>query len=397
MDRKIFNGGKFYLLLIFITMAIFSRNVLQTLGLGVLNNFALILIIFTSLYFFFNAKYLKSGYVYIYIYIIYCLLLVLISPVLSHNSSYVGAIIGLTNLVLFLPVWIKFYSKISSVLIVEILCVVGIINACGAIIQFFVSPDLFGLISNSTYAVQDQIEKVNVTKRAISFISSPQSLSLVLAVTFLLITQVLKKKSIGWIISAIVVLIAGLLTVSKAFFIFLFVYSIFQYFRISKFLHVFSFFGVFILLVIGFPYFFERILYIQKYIIDIESYSAYIIWKESIFFPESIANMIIGNGLGLFSRGSQSLLGYQVLSGSTESYLIQIYLETGLIGLLLFLLAFIHALYKSMVMKKEIFSILLSFFVVGIFTPAIYGFSVGFFFTAVLVLASNKESILELM
>jgi len=79
------------------------------------------------------------------------------------------------------------YSKDRVLLFLQIkriIVLLCLVNALGAVLQFFVSDNLFGLTSNSIYADSEVLSNVNVERRAISFISSPQSLSLFLAFGF---------------------------------------------------------------------------------------------------------------------------------------------------------------------------------------------------------------------
>ena len=389
--KKSKKGYRYIYILLFFSFFIFSRNTLSTFGLGIVNNVIILLFIIASVLFLFTEKKIKKCYTYIYIYICYCLVLFLISPLLSVNSSYGVAIIGITNLILFLPFWIKMYKEVDSEFIIKVLAGIGLINAVGALLQYFISPDIFGLVSNSIYGNPDNINKENVTKRAISFIASPQSLSIVLAVTFILIMDIISKKKLFWILAAPLVFISGVLTVSKAFFVFIAIYYSIKYLKFSMLLKLLWVMTALVAIVYFYPGFFERVQYIPYFLLNIESYSAFPIWLDAISYPSTLSNVMIGSGLGLFSRGAQYIFDYQVLGGSTESFILQLYLEVGVIGLLLFLAMITYPILQNLSAKREYTAMILSFVVVGLFAPSIYGFSAGYFFYSLLVLSCSRK------
>ncbi|MFK7779734.1 MAG: hypothetical protein QM490_01180 [Candidatus Gracilibacteria bacterium] len=279
--------------------------------------------------------------------------------------------------------------------VVDGLIIFGIMMAIGTYIQFFISPTIFGLTYNDIYG-QDLSERVNITKRAISFISSPQSLALFLAITSILslkIKNIMKKLSVFLFIST-----AGVLTFSKVFI--LIIFSYFLFYRLSKL--TFKNFIVFILILIVFVFLISelsntnRAFEIFNILLNITQHVTFLVWMDFLNYDTTFLQVIFGHGLGLVSRAAQSYGNYHILNGSAESFLLQIYFEIGLVGLILFLILFINAFIKYIKLKqyKHYAVLLISLFPCLLGTPAFYGLTSGFilsFFIVASVFVSKKN------
>ncbi len=128
---------------------------------------------------------------------------------------------------------------------------------------------------------------------------------------------------------------------------------------------------------------------------NLESHVTFIIWMNFINYDTSLAQFLFGHGIGLISRASQMIGEYQILNGSAESFLLQLYFEIGLIGLLIFLSVYIKAIinfYKIGAYRK--YSILLISFLPSLLgTPAFYGLTSNFILAFFLIsgLIINKK------
>lgn len=172
---------------------------------------------------------------------------------------------------------------------------------------------------------------------------------------------------------------AGLLTLSKVFFVFIMSFYVIYNLTFKRFFQLVVISSMFFFI---FNYLFQegmlgRLIQLIYFFEDYESYSAYIIWKDSVLYLDNIFNTLVGKGLGVFSRGGQSMGGYTLLHGSTESFFIQLYVELGLIGLVLFLYLLSRAYFKLLNLDKRVACGFASICIVGLFTPAPYGFVCG--------------------
>lgn len=300
---------------------------------------------------------------------------------LSRGSTY--AVVGFFNLAGPLFFLISAYLAILDKTKifnfgVKLFIVFAFINSLGAIIQTQVSIDIFGLIHNDIYANYELMSGGGVQKRAISFITSPQSLSLTLAFATALIfyTWPVEWSIVFRVLCFVLIVFVGALTVSKVYFVFLFV--VFFVMSIKKISSIFIFLLGF--LVVGVlasaTNYFDRIFLIFDYIVNIRSYPAYEHWARGFQHVDSAKSLLFGNGIGFYSRGGQILQEGDSIIG-VESFLIQVFSEIGLVGFSLFSLISGYSYYLLRRKNKSLGAMLLAFVAVGFFTPAPYGFVVG--------------------
>ncbi|WP_368873151.1 hypothetical protein [Shewanella algae] len=313
---------------------------------------------------------------------------VFISAVIG-SGDYSVTIVGFFNIVgpavFFLSVYILSNDKMSIFsTVIKILIIVGFINSIGAYVQGFVSKDLFGLISNDIYGNAELMARGGVELRLISFITSPQSLSVSLVFSFILCMRAWPFKSnvIVKYLVGVTIFVAGVLTISKVFFVFLGVFFLLESIVERKYK------TLFFILVLSSPIVFtdkfQRIIEVVYYLSDISKYSAYQHWMEGFRHMDSLLNLFFGKGVGSYSRGAQLLSGSDSVV-SVESYFIQIFAELGLIGFGLLILIIIFSLFSYGYQNVKYSLMLICFCVVGLFSPAIYGFVVGIQFSFLLV------------
>ena len=112
----------------------------------------------------------------------------------------------------------------------------------------------------------------------------------------------------------------------------------------------------------------------------VESYSYFLTYDN---FP----TFMFGNGVGKLSRGAEIFSISNEIFQSSESFIIQLYYEIGIIGLFIFLLL-MTKIFRNL-KNKEVFFIIL---ILSIFTPSLYGYGSAFFFYYFLFLNYSYES-----
>lgn len=336
----------------------------------------------------------------LFIYVFYGLLSIPLFFLLSNVDYLYSPFIGFINIYLYLILWFFiFNTKYNFNYIfnnsIKLLLFVGFIMAVEALVQYFISPTLFGMTANDIYA-QDLSDKLHVNKRAISFISSPQSLSLFLAIVLILGYYNIKNKIIK-IITLSLILFTGVLTFSKIFVLVTISFIGVNFLLTISFKNILKILFFVIILIFTFLNFADsnRAFEIIYILANLESHVTFIIWMDFINYDTSLAQFLFGHGIGLVSRASQMIGDYEILNGSTESFLLQLYFEIGLIGLLIFLSVYIKAIinfYKINAYRK--YSILLISFLPSLLgTPAFYGLTSNFILAFFLVsgLIINKK------
>ncbi|MDB4415719.1 hypothetical protein N9270_03230, partial [Akkermansiaceae bacterium] len=281
------------------------------------------------------------------------------------------SVIGVINILLFLN---YFHLKIlvfrDDKIIENSVNITLFIIVIGAYINFFVSPDIFGLLNEHIYSSEENLSKDNFTKRAVSFIRSPQTLGLILAIMVLLRS----RRSIeGKLISALV-FTAGMLTFSKSFFVTLLGFFIYQYKKLSLVAIPVALVGIGFIDVNKLPSSFQRILNFKNILAGFDSSKRMESYSEFFTF-ENLTIILFGNGVGTLSRGAEILAEKSDKFYSSESFFLQLYSEIGITGLGLFLLLIWKMIGKTR--KRGVFSIIL---LVSAFTPSLYGFGAAFFF-----------------
>ena len=322
---------------------------------------------------------------------------VLFSPLLGLPIAV--AIVGYLNITLMFTFWF-FYFKNKGVTdftqfekVQKTLVLVGLTLAVAAILQFFVNGTLWGLLPESIFTDSDR--GANYTKRAVSFISSPQALSITLAVLFALSTKSNFKIKIFKPIILSLIFIAGVLTFSKAFFVFLAIYwilSLRKSFFFSSILACFFLLTVSLTEYLGDENGLQRILNIPKLLSNIQNYHSFEIWYY--YFSQNIEDIsiIVGKGIGSLSRAYEIFVSPLFIS--SESYIIQIYYETGLLGVTVIGYTYLYAIYNLYKTEKTKYLsfILIAFMTNMIASPAFYGFSASFLVSPIWVFGIFKKN-----
>ena len=240
-------------------------------------------------------------------------------------------------------IWVCIYSNIRKVsyfdLFSKTMLISGLVGYIG-VIQYFFNPTLWGLIpANSNaliWAEGKSFAEYALFFRATSIVGSPQVLSLFCALT-LIINLRYKKHLKPWsfYFSSIGLLLGGMVTGSKLFFLLVFIYIFFSQFQKFKYiLYSIAFVSIISLFVSSLNLnIYEQIPAIER-VFSIEG----IVQQEKedsridrYLYIINETNPIYGNGLG--SITNKSVQGLR----AAESYIFKIYYEIGFITLLVFL------------------------------------------------------------
>ena len=328
----------------------------------------------------------------------------ILNPSLNSAIPFLGALQILINAFFWYSLFLTNMHIVNKVFnyFIKATLQYSVVVSLGAIIQFYISPTLFGLINNRLYSNEAVLSNVNFAKRAISFISSPQNLGVFQGLIFSLSLTQFKKyfSSNFYYLFLGLTLFAGILSGSKAFYLFISIYLF--YFLVLRNKIKWNYILISVLLFLSLPLIFPSLYMtetIQRIIIvfNVVSFSDISVVSIWGFFFESFdttLKIIFGQGLGLLSSYSQLTFGYKILNGSSESYLLQLFYEIGLIGLFIWLTFFkisINKL-KSQSELRDYAFVLIALFLNLLFTPSFYGLIISFFFYPFIIIGYFKHT-----
>lgn len=246
-----------------------------------------------------------------------------------------------------------------------------ILLALSTFIQFFYSKNLFGLLESTHYTTVGS----RVTPRAVSiFAGSPQSTAFI-AGTVLLFTSGSNHLKLNPIYR-ILLLFTGILTFSKIFVFFL---TAILLVNLSTRI-IFQSLKILFIIGISLPFAasmtnldgINRLTNIIDTILNYNTYITFEIWVSQIKLNfKSIYNLLFGNGLGVLSRSNENIvniLGHY----SSESYILQIYNEIGLLGAIILIVTLIYSM-NTFYRKK-----MLALIIISVFSPSLYGITISF-------------------
>ena len=311
------------------------------------------------------TRYYDKITIYLLIFNFFFIFLFAISLINDVNVKI--ASIGLLNYTLTLNFWILYlknnlssFNRIRNLLYSFIFLI-----SLAGIVQYFIDPKIFGLINYSIFSDEKNLKKIVFSKRAISIIKSPQTLGFVLSI-YILYSKKKKLMLINYI--------TGVLTFTKSFFLSIFL-DYFLRFRIKYIGLILALTSLFLWVIYrfqeisGISRLYNFIFYF-KFNSQVDRIDR---WNYYLNMLDSPSKLAFGNGLGIASRANGLILS-NPLNYSSESFLIQIFTEAGLLGLLLFVLPFILLLLKDKKQRSKIIVL----FTLMLLSPAFYGFSVSF-------------------
>jgi len=317
------------------------------------------------------------------------IILGLVSLLISMlNGSFFMGTVGFLGMYLFFFFWILSFSSVGEPdrytlfnIYIRIQIVLAIVMTVFAIYQFFYNPTLFGIKPHELYSNVDILDVI-VTRRATSFIGSTQNLGIYLGVMcgFLMLTD------FRWIAKMLLLslfFIGGILSGTRAFFLFIVIFFFAYYFR-----HLENFGSLLSMLIIGL-FFYSLIIIFQRMNVEV-AHRVYVLADKGVvshfdfWLPfithDNLYHYIFGQGIGTAERLSEVLTDNYV--PNTESYLLKLYHEIGISGLCAFLLAYGVSMYNAFKKKsrfgKAIFAILLGLITNLVATPSFAGLTMSF-------------------
>ena len=346
-------------------------------------------------------KFSRKAIIFLMILLLLSLVQIILFPLLTIQNGTFIPFLGIFQYIFPILFWYSFFylneqkREFYFSFFIDLIYKFGLLVALLAYVQYFLSPSIYGLVENNVYAPSDGEINPNVTIRAISLISSPQSLGLFLGFCLALHFS-FKSKTRFAILKLLIIFGAGILTGSKAFLIFIGIFFMLNLFRYSL---RFGLFALAILALAPFLYQYVDIGTLERYgfiisrILFLNEYNTFQIWMSYIFFPSNFFQELFGHGMGVMGTASQSIYDYQIMNGSTESFLVQILFEAGAITLFTFLIFLCWCLFKCYNNKKlkSYGGILVASLFVMIGTPAFYGFVNSFWLWAILIYISSEK------
>ena len=268
----------------------------------------------------------------------------------------------------------------------------GIILSVGCIIQYYFSQNIYGLIHGSTFGEMEL--KQNVTKRGVSFITSPQAFGACMFIPIIILMQNLNKKADSrTILVGCLFLFVAFLTGTRVLLAMLIFHAVILMLFRKKykimFIGILCFLGLIIIQPLLSGNSTMNRIYDYAYSIDTIGSSERVgIWNYYLFSQTDLISKLFGEGPGTLSRGVELILNTSNYYSSTESYYLQNYLEIGLVGLSIYLVLIVISV-RTLLLDKNttetgIALITISFVNLTI-SPAYYGYTTSFYYNYILV------------
>jgi hypothetical protein len=130
-----------------------------------------------------------------------------------------------------------------------------------------------------------------------------------------------------------------------------------------------------------------RSLRIPFLVYQIKQHGAFLIWNSFLSYETNIVQFLFGHGIGIVSRGAQILGNYSILNGSCESYVLRIYFEIGIIGLIFMLYIYLKSTVNLLkIPKYRYLGLILVAQITNIATtPSFYSFVISFFYYGIIM------------
>lgn len=326
-----------------------------------------------------------------------CIGIISMSHVMIQNHYFMG-VVGFSGTYLYFIFWLFmlcFHKHYERTLLfqsyIKCLIVIGVLTSVFALYQFFVDPTLFGINPHRMYGDPEML-KTGITRRATSYIGSPQNLGLFMAVLFGFASLTKFKRAFTYLIQLLFVL-GGLVSGSAAFAAYLF--GFLSGYIISRFRSIIS--GIaFGLLIIMVTCSFSSQVKIDHAVVNVFKMDIYnhIPYYIPFLSYESLQNLIFGRGLGMCDRLIEVLTNKApptIWMPGVESYILKIYYEMGAIGVLGLAILYGKALLNSFRVKTKtgnlLFASLLGLSTNLLGTPSFTGLTMSFLLWPVVIYA----------
>ena len=301
-------------------------------------------------------------------------------------------LIGVVNLSLSFLFWQFFFAskglatQTKFAIVREVLVAAGIVLAIGGIVQYFISPSLFGLLGESSFA--QEVVKHNVSKRGVSFITSPQALAACLFLPYVLALHGdTIRNRYGKYAALALILMAGLLTGSRAFLALMAVYHLLHIFLMKSWKMSLAACLALVCFALLKESAEEISTFERMYSVGAGSSLSQLdrvqIWLGYFKTDADLFETLFGHGPGVLSRGAQILYGFDAWGDSAESFLLQLYIETGLVGSAVFAAILVLAMMNLFRVERYRYLAVVLFSMVAAnmtISPAFYGISTSFLY-----------------
>lgn len=337
----------------------------------------------------------NSKYIVIYAYIFSLFLLFLIQTFIYDNIE--NSIRSLLMYILIIIYWSVFFTKYGVLelkYLIERLTLLVYIVAIFGVIQYFYSPNLFGLLDNVSkgieWAKNLSFIEYAIFFRASSILGSSQVYGLFMALSIIMIIEVSNKKVFK--LGIVFLVFSGLLSGDKSFVVILLLYAIYTFLKtkiLTKFYTIISVMLLFLILNQVIPSntftnfrILDRITSSEK-IIKQENEDSRLSRYKNILLN---SNTLLGDGLGSRTSHGDNIK-------VAESYLLQIYAELGIfafVSFLLFLLVSLKYAKKNLFYNIHIFILLVMFSML-----IVHAFNSPIFFIVWGILISSYTNIVK--
>lgn len=307
------------------------------------------------------------------------------------GMAFIGSI-GFAGIYLYLIFWglclsLPSVTKRNELFMyyVHIQLILAAGTAVFAVYQYYVDPTLFGVNPHKLYSDVALLDSGKITRRATSFIGSPQNLGLYLGVMFGLVWLSPFTKAVKLYISGLFFW-GGLLSGSSAFF------AVVVFFLLGYYSRNIKNYSSLLLRLSACFVFIAIIVILQRISIDEAAYNAvrfdlktHLPYLTRFIEQDTLTNYFFGRGIGISDRLVEVLSGKnipEVWVPGIESYLEKIYFELGIIGLFSFAALYSIAMYKAFKSTgkpgRVIFAILLGVLSNLAATPSFAGLTMSF-------------------
>ena len=308
------------------------------------------------------------------------------------SRGFVVSLMGIAAVLLNLMIWK--YSKILAVdtksdvlnLFCRYFMFAMIINAIAGIYQYFVDPSVFGLVTG-IFGDESIMSASNVTRRAVGFMGTPQVYSASCGVALFVAENIKNPKR--RVIIQILLLVSGLLSGSRAFGVFAILFVLYITVKMSPVKRAFCVIGACVVLAVALLYVGDQLSEIDTLFrnFDFTRWAASKVYFSS-FNEFKWHEFLLGKGYGL-EGWSNNLSDISFDYSATESCLISIVYQLGIIAAFIFIFAFIVVFFRAKNNRVG------RFLVVGIFinlccTPAFAGFAFSYLAWPIILMINNN-------
>ena len=327
--------SKYLPLLIF--SVIYLNSILSNYGV----NYVYLGVISISIFIYMFGKFNREMFS---IFRIYLLFVIFIFSLIVYSAAIGGDLFTALRFMLIYTLpgffWIVYFSKYSFDDFIELIkksIPLAYMVAVIGVVQFFLSPDIFGLIEKKSlsinWASEQGFSKYITYFRATSILDSPQVYGLFMALYICIIDTVFKNTNFWNNIGMIFLIFSGLLSGGKVFLLIIVIYFIFNKLNIKTITNLIIISGVIfaVLELTGAVHVLDRMISIDA-ILQQESGDSRL--DRYLHIIEN-ANPLFGEGLGSAEHGIT--VGFK----AAESYVLKIYYETGFFPTALLLLSLI--------------------------------------------------------